>query len=310
MVWRAGVSPGGPILSSESGALQFLMYAGDPNFRFEGAEDTQNTEIQLVLTSDLPVTYSTSGSLPAGLSWVEGTLTISGTPTSNDDVFERFVFTVTASNDYGSSSVTVFICISAPIYFGELPGALPGSFTASDITVGLETDGVAGPSVYPNSVVHGRPPGTYTMSTPAVGFDGIVLPGFYGHGDNATAYYPAIFYFSTFTSGYGNPDPPQRIIAVPTKFFSGSWAKDPWNTGANYRYYLYVGSGVPMPTFTPASTSGPGGNQYLDENPPYQSGLVIPSNGVNVSYIVLVCQPYINIYGYASALKFNAYNDV
>ena len=308
MVWRAGVSPNGPTLSVSNLASQTLMYVGDANFRYAGAENDQHTEIELTLASDLPVTYSTSGSLPTGLSWIEGTLTISGTPTSNDDVFERFVFTVTASNAYGSSSVTLIICISAPIYWGELPGALPGSFTASDITDALQTNGVPGPTVLPNSTVHGAPPGTYTMSTPAIGFNGVVLPGFYGHYDNATAYYPATFYFNTFTSGYGNPDPPKRIIAVPSKFFSGSWAKDPFNTGANYVYALYEYALIPMPSFTPPAVVGFGGAKYIDT--PYQSGLIIPSNGVNVSYMVLVCQPYINIYGYATALKFVTYNDV
>lgn len=278
-VWFTPNQP--PSIATSDGAQQFLSYIGDPEFRPRAAENSKTDTIQLLVSSGLPVTYSTSGSLPTGVTWDEGTLTITGTPTDQSQVFDRFYFTITATNANGSRSVTLVFVVSAPIYWGEQAGSLPGTFTASDITAGLYNESSLGPRVYPapGSEVHGVNPGVYVMSAAALGFTGTYLPSFYAAA-TADAYYPVIFFCPVTTSTI-------KVFAVPSGFFSGSWPQDPNNTGATRTFNPIVGpvfgnSGTA--TFNPAWPT------------PYQSGLMIDVNGIPTSYDIYVLQGSTGLY--------------
>jgi len=270
-----------PSIFVSDNTTHFLSYIGDADFRPSGSEDNKRATLQIEVSSGLPVTYSTSGSLPTGMTWDEGTLTITGAPTDQSQVFERFFFSITATNDNGSRTLDLTFVVSAPIYWGEQSGSLPGTFTASDITAGLYNGTTPGPRVYPASGadVHGVNPGVYVMSAAALGFNGTYLPSFYGAA-TADAYYPALFFCPVTTSTI-------KVFAVPSKFFSGSWPQDPNGSGATRTFNPVVGpvfgnSGTA--TFNPAWPT------------PYQSGLMIDVNGIPTSYDIYVLQGSTGLY--------------
>ena len=290
-----------PSMRTSDDSLQFLMYAGDANFRPRGSENNSTDTVQLEISSALPITYSTEGSLPTGVVWDELSQTITGTPTNPDDVFEQFNFSVIATNSNGSNRLNLVFVVSAPVYWGELPGSLPATFSSSDITSGLLSNGSPGPLMLPAGPVPGAPPGTYTMSASATGFCGTIIPSFYANSSDASAYYPAIFYFYSFGRVYlpGVTAPPLRIVAVPTKFFTGSWPQDPYGQGTTTRYDLAEGYGSPKPILIPPVAPG----QSMNDATPYQSDLVIITNGVSVKYNIYVVQSSWGL-GYTIPLKF------
>lgn len=247
-------SPNAPLIRTTTGDHnQFIIFAGQNEFLADSNPSYTDTKIQVETYLGIgPFTWSTTGTLPTGLSWNSLTQQITGTPTDGSQVFERFVFSITATNAGGvSNTLTLYIAVSAPVYSGELSGSLPDAFTASDITSGLLNVTTPGPRITLTS--------TYSStSTPVTA---LVFPK---------------------TSAIIT-----RVFAVPSKFFNGSWPQDPAGVGATriFTPYLYQ---IWKWIFTDGVPTNP---YYNPEWPiPYQSGLSIDSSGIPCAYDVYVIE--------------------
>ena len=247
-------APNPPLIRTTTGDFnQFVIFAGTNEFLADSNPDYSDTKIQVETYLGIgPFTWSTSGTLPTGVSWNSTTLQITGTPTDGSQVFERFAFSITATNSGGTSNtLTIYIAVVAPVYSGELPGSLPATFSALDITNGLLNVDTPGARVALVS--------TYTSpSTPVT-----------------SLIFPKLHVVKT------------RVFAVPSKFFSGSWPQDPAGVGSTRTFttslpqiwkWVFI-DGVPTyPTFNPSL------------NTQYQSGLNIDSYGIPCDYDVYVIE--------------------
>lgn len=74
-------------------------------------QNTSTTSTPILNAGSLPITYSISPSLPSGLSINNSTGVISGTPTNSQSITS---YTVTATNDVGSTTATINITVNLP----------------------------------------------------------------------------------------------------------------------------------------------------------------------------------------------------
>jgi hypothetical protein len=115
--WRLNINPVPPYVIQD-----------DPFFAVVGDAYSQ----AFTTTGATPVTWSSSGALPAGLSFNTGTGTISGTASAASTT----TFTVTATNSEGSASKSVYITAYAKTASKVVPSDLTylGSFRMPDAT--------------------------------------------------------------------------------------------------------------------------------------------------------------------------------
>jgi len=235
MVWRPGVAPAPPVLiAPQYGAIAcgflWLAYLGEAIAPFTFTE-THEAE---------PVVWSTSGTLPDGLSWDNTTHTVSGTATNAAQVMDVFFFTVTITDSVGSSSFTFPIVVTATMYYGQWTGALP-TIDEAFIKTGMNSAAnvAGGATTIPGTGVVENP-----CALPAVAVNGLAYnPANVYYYNNAMRFY--FWLASTSTNG---------IIVVPDKFFTGTGSTDPNNDGSTYKYTIaYVGCAYQgsAPAFNP-----------------------------------------------------------
>ena len=273
MVWRPGVAPAPPVLiAPQYGAIDvgflWLAYLGEAITPFTFTE-THEAE---------PVVWSTSGSLPDGITWDNTTHTVSGTATNASQVMDVFFFTVTITDSIGSSSFTFPIVVTATMYIGQYTGTLP-TIDEAFIKTGMNSA---------NNVAGGATtiPGTGVIAHPQA------LPA---NAVNSLSYNPANeyyyngamrFYFALQASGTNG------IIVVPEKFFDGSGSVDPNNNGSTYKYFIaYIGCAYSgsAPIFIPPAAYINGAWRIGDAAPYTTVSMLV--NGIALTYRVYVFKP-------------------
>lgn len=238
----------------------FFFYPGTVGYYYysRGASGGQifiSNTITPTFSGSTPITFSSTGTLPSGITLNPTTGVISGTGAVSE-VGDRRVFTSTATNLFGSSSWSFNVFGAALVYWGEWTGAVPGTFTASNITVDL-TDDFGDVSPGPRRTNYNA----FGLSWEIDGIPGSVQWFIEG---STTAYF-------LFPATVGAKT---RVIAIPQGFFTGNMLNDdPPVTGPFTALIALVADNA---AFTPAFPT------------PYQTGLSI--NGVPYDIFVITAR--------------------
>lgn len=246
-----------PVLSYATLENPTYYYPGTAGFFYyvRGATDGQislGNSLAASVTGSTPIAFTTTGTLPSGVTVNASTGLVSGTAAASE-VGDARSFTSVATNYFGSDTVAFNTIGAALVYWGEWTGAVPGTFTASNITVDL-TDDFGDVS-----------PGPRRTNFNAFGLtweiDGVC--------SSVRDFCDPISTFSFQFPALGGAK--TRVIAIPSGFFTGNRISEAPPVSAPFT--ALINAVAANADFTPAFPT------------PYQTGLTI--NGVPYDIFVI-----------------------